>query len=181
MKSFLLALFLCLFFNTAYAQSVDDRYFDSSRRMSGHKQVKVIKHRQRHVKEHKTKKIRVAEPRYEGETYAPDPVKWVAKSIARTTGEVLGRRPHGAPYAWCGFWLGRHLGILKRDLWLARNWARVGSPAGKEVGSIVVWRHHVGLITDVSGARIKVLSGNDGKAVRNRWRNVGAVIAYRRI
>lgn len=180
MKSFLLALFSCLFFNTAYAQSVDDRYFDSNKRMSTHKQVKVIKHKQRHVREHRTKRTRIA-ARYAGETYTPDPVQWVAKRVARGVGEVLGRRPQGAPYAWCGFWLGRHLGILKRDLWLARNWAKVGSPAGKEVGSIVVWKHHVGIITDVSGARIRVLSGNDGKAVRNRWRNVGAVIAYRRI
>jgi len=30
---------------------------------------------------------------------------------------------------------------------LARNWARWGSPSGPRVGAVVVWPHHVGLIT----------------------------------
>lgn len=178
---YLLVIISLLFITNAQAQS-DDRYFDSRKNYSNarahsyaHKRVKVRHYAQRQYRN------RVSVPRYAGETYASDPVQWVAKSLARGAGEVLGRRPHGAPSAWCGFWLGQHLGILKRDLWLARNWASVGSPAAKEIGSIVVWRHHVGIITDVSGARIKVLSGNDDRAVRNRWRNIGAVIAYRRI
>ena len=35
-----------------------------------------------------------------------------------------------------------------RKLWLARNWASVGANAGHPgVGVVVVWRHHVGIIT----------------------------------
>ena len=180
MKSILIAIVILL--STVFAHAQDDRYFDSKKSYSAtrapsyaHKRVKAKVYAQR---QHRSK---VSVPRYAGETYSPDRVQWVARRVARGVGEVIGGRPSGAPSAWCGFWLGRHLGLLDRKLWLARNWASVGSPAAKEVGSIVVWRHHVGLVTDVSGARIKVLSGNDGHRVRNRWRNVGRVIAYRRI
>jgi hypothetical protein len=94
---------------------------------------------------------------------------------------VIGGRPSGCPpRAWCGCWLARHLGMPLRHLWLARNWASVGRPAGDpRVGAVVVWRHHVGRINDISGSRIRVLSGNDGRAVRNRWRSTSGVIAYR--
>jgi hypothetical protein len=30
---------------------------------------------------------------------------------------------------------------------LARNWARWGRPSGPRVGAVVVWPHHVGMIT----------------------------------
>jgi len=84
------------------------------------------------------------------------------------------------PRAWCGWWLGRQLGMLSRTLWLARNWAHVGTPTTKQTGAIVVWRHHVGKITAVrADGAIKVLSGNDGRAVRDRWRSARGVIAYR--
>jgi len=81
------------------------------------------------------------------------------------------RRSGGRPAAWCGWWLGQHLGMPRRDLWLARNWARVGSNAGgPHVGAVVVWRHHVGIITGRAGAKWVVKSGNDGHAVRERPR-----------
>lgn len=85
------------------------------------------------------------------------------------------------PRAWCGWWMGQHLGKLDRSLWLARNWARVGSPAnGPGEGVIVVWRHHVGIITGraANGDWI-VKSGNDGNRVRERPRSLARVIALR--
>jgi hypothetical protein len=90
-------------------------------------------------------------------------------------------RPSGCPArAWCGCWLMKHLGLSDRSLWLARRWASIGADAGgPRVGAIVVWTHHVGKITAVDGHRIKVLSGNDGRAVRDRWRTTAGVIAYR--
>jgi hypothetical protein len=92
-------------------------------------------------------------------------------------------RPDARPHAWCGWFMAEHLGIsgkVARWLWVARNWAHFGSPApGPQVGSIVVWRHHVGQITAVRGGSIRVLSGNDGHAVRDRWRSAHGVIAYR--
>lgn len=98
-----------------------------------------------------------------------------------TAQSFLSGRPSGCPArAWCGCWLAKHLGLSDRSLWLARRWASLGSDAGgPRVGAIVVWRHHVGKITAVDGHRIRVLSGNDGRAVRDRWRTTAGVIAYR--
>ena len=91
-------------------------------------------------------------------------------------------RSCGRPSAWCGWWLGNHLGMNKRDLWLARNWASVGSTAGGPgIGVVVVWRHHVGLITGRSGSGWIVKSGNDGNRVRERVRSISGAIAFRHV
>lgn len=97
-----------------------------------------------------------------------------------------GKRIHGAarvagrPRAWCGWWLGQHLGLVDRKLWLARNWVTVGHhAAGPGVGVIVVWRHHVGIITGRTARGWVVKSGYDGHAVRERVRSVAGAIAYR--
>lgn len=116
---------------------------------------------------------------YDG--YAVTPV------VTRGNSIVHGRRPpecrvriRGRLIPWCGCWLGVHLGKPDRDLWLARNWATVGRrKSGPCVGCIVVWRNHVGIVTDVDGNRIRVLSGNDGNRVRERWRSAAGVIAWR--
>jgi hypothetical protein len=79
--------------------------------------------------------------------------------------------------------MAQHFGIdgqLGRSLWKASKWAGVGTPVREpRVGAVVVWRHHVGKITAVEGRRIRVLSGNDSNAVRERWRSTAGVIAYR--
>ena len=86
----------------------------------------------------------------------------------------------GRPSRWCGWWLGRHLGQPDRKLWLARNWASVGSNAsGPGIGVVVVWRSHVGIITGRVGSQWIVKSGNDGRAVRERPRNISNAIAFR--
>jgi hypothetical protein len=91
-------------------------------------------------------------------------------------------RAVGRPSAWCGWWLGQHLGMPSRHLWLARNWKSVGSHAGGPgVGVVVVWPHHVGIITGKKGGQWVVKSGNDGHAVRERPRSVAGAIAFRRV
>lgn len=93
-------------------------------------------------------------------------------------------RPSGCPARrWCGCWLAHHLGLSNRSLWLARNWARIGSPAhGPAPGVVAVWPHHVGIVTGVPGpGRIVLKSGNDGRAVRERERSSRGVIAWRRV
>ena len=92
-------------------------------------------------------------------------------------------RPHGGrPGAWCGWWLGHQLGMPRRDLWVARNWASVGSNAGgPRIGAVVVWRHHVGIITGRAGAQWIVKSGNDRNAVRERPRSISGAIAFRHL
>lgn len=76
----------------------------------------------------------------------------------------------------------RHLGKSDRRLWLARAWAREGMPApGPGVDVVVVWPHHVGVITGREGGEWVVLSGNDGGRVRERPRSLRGAIAFRRV
>lgn len=89
-------------------------------------------------------------------------------------------RHHYVP--WCGLYMMqvKH----QHDLHLARaiEWARVGVPAGgPRIGAVVVWRHHVGEIKDGPDARglYLVHSGNDGNAVRTRWRSIRGAVAFR--
>lgn len=84
------------------------------------------------------------------------------------------------PRAWCGYWMRHHLGVADRAGNRARWWARYGSPAhGPAVGAIVVWRHHVGIITGRTAEGWWVKSGNDGHRVRERVRSVKRAIAFR--
>jgi hypothetical protein len=63
---------------------------------------------------------------------------------------------------------------------LARSWAHYGSNAGgPSVGTIVVWRHHVGKIVGQENGQWIVESGNDGHAVRTRPRSLAGAIAFR--
>lgn len=97
-----------------------------------------------------------------------------------TSAEARHRRHHHHRLPWCGIFMAQHFGLKDRKLWVARNWARVGRAAhGPAVGTIVVWRHHVGVITGRVGNQWRVLSGNDGNAVRNRPRSVSNAIAFR--
>jgi hypothetical protein len=80
------------------------------------------------------------------------------------------------PARWCGWWLRTQLGGGP-ELNLARNWKSWGRPSGPQVGAVVVWSHHVGLITgrSASGQWI-VKSGNDGGRVRERPRSVAGAV-----
>lgn len=93
----------------------------------------------------------------------------------------VGRPAACAGIPWCGCWLRLQLGINDARLNLARAWASVGINAGGPApGAIAVWRHHVGKITAVLGpGRIRLISGNDGHAVRDRERSTRGIIAYR--
>lgn len=85
------------------------------------------------------------------------------------------------PRAWCGWWMRKHLGVSNPAGNLARWWAGYGTNAhGPAVGTIVVWRHHVGKITGrTADGQWIVKSGNDGHAVRERPRSVANAIAFR--
>jgi hypothetical protein len=84
------------------------------------------------------------------------------------------------PRAWCGWQMRQWLGGGP-ELNLARNWARFGSPSGPAIGAIVVWPHHVGIITGRTGSGMWIVkSGNDGHRVRERARSVAGAIAFRR-
>ncbi len=80
------------------------------------------------------------------------------------------------PSRWCGWWMRTQKGGGP-ELNLARNWAHWGRPSGPQVGAVVVWSHHVGMITgrSASGQWI-VKSGNDGGQVRERPRSVAGAV-----
>jgi hypothetical protein len=87
----------------------------------------------------------------------------------------------GRPRAWCGWYARQIVGQDPGPAYnLARNWAHWGRPSGPGVGVVVVWSHHVGMITgrDANGQWI-VKSGNDGHAVRERARSISGAIAFR--
>jgi len=87
----------------------------------------------------------------------------------------------GRPSAWCGWYMRSQVGSDPGPAYnLARTWAHYGSNAGgPAVGTIVVWRHHVGKIVGQEHGQWIVESGNDGNAVRTRPRSVAGAIAFR--
>lgn len=95
---------------------------------------------------------------------------------ARTTSG--GRHSVGPkPARWCGWWMRTQLGGGP-EYNLARNWAKRGRALnGPRVGAVVVWSHHVGMITGRNEAgQWIVKSGNDGGRVRERPRNVSGAV-----
>jgi hypothetical protein len=89
----------------------------------------------------------------------------------------LGPRPH----AWCGWYARQLVGQDPGPSFnLARNWARWGHAASPGPGVMVVWPHHVGMITGRSpNGEWIVKSGNDGHATRERARSIAGAIAFR--
>jgi hypothetical protein len=85
--------------------------------------------------------------------------------------------------AWCGCWLRHHLGLSDVRLNLARAWATIGSAATPAIGVIVVWAHHVGIITGHDGSNWIVTSGNAGNSrhALTQSRSLRGAIAFRRL
>jgi hypothetical protein len=116
-------------------------------------------------------------------SYAIAPARGYVRRRVAYSGYAVGQaRGHGGrPSAWCG-WYARSL--VGQDpgpgFNLARNWARWGRPARPAIGVMVVWAHHVGMITgQTPDGQWIVKSGNDGHAVRERPRSLGGAIAFR--
>lgn len=91
------------------------------------------------------------------------------------------------PREWCSWWLrqtlGVPLGIVNN---LALSWLHWGHPSAPEVGAVVIWSHghghgHVGIIRGGPDSRglWLVESGNDGHAVRTRYRSIASAVGFR--
>ena len=99
------------------------------------------------------------------------------KSAHRSSGTSYAAKGVGArPSRWCGWWMRTQKGGGP-ELNLAHNWAHWGRSSGPQIGAVVVWSHHVGMITgrSASGEWI-VKSGNDGGRVRERPRSVAGAV-----
>jgi len=82
----------------------------------------------------------------------------------------------GRPRAWCGWWMRTQLGGGP-EYNLAANWRNYGHSTTPQVGAVVVWPHHVGIITgQASNGQWIVKSGNDGNAVRERAQSVAGAV-----
>ncbi len=91
-----------------------------------------------------------------------------------SVGETRNAGPR--PGKWCGWWMRTQLGG-GAEYNIAWNWTRYGSAASAQVGAIVVWRHHVGIITgQTTSGQWVVKSGNDSGAVRERARSVSGAV-----
>ncbi len=100
---------------------------------------------------------------------------------SRSEGFHQARASGARPRAWCGWYARSLVGNDPGATYnLARNWARWGRPASSGPGVMVVWAHHVGMITgrDSNGNWI-IKSGNDGHTVRERPRSIAGAIAFR--
>ena len=107
----------------------------------------------------------------------------VKTTKARTTTKVvrwLG--PDTRPAQWCGWFMRQVFHVADRSYNWAPNWAHWGHASlGPQVGAVVVWTYHVGLIAGGPDQRGRwlVKSGNDGNAVRTRYLSVAKAIAFR--
>jgi len=88
-----------------------------------------------------------------------------------------GRGVGPRPARWCGWWMRTQLGGGP-EYNLAANWRRYGRAGSPQIGAVVVWPHHVGMITGrAANGQWIVTSGNDGGRVRSRARSIaGATI-----
>ena len=76
------------------------------------------------------------------------------KSAHRSSGTSYAAKGAGAkPSRWCGWWMRTQKGGGP-ELNLAHNWAHWGRPSGPQIGAVVVWSHHVGMITGRSAQRV---------------------------
>ena len=91
-------------------------------------------------------------------------------------------RSMAKPQAWCGWYMRQVEHVADPSYNRAANWAHYGRPAfGPAPGVVVVWPHHVGVIRggpDSAGDWL-VESGNDGHAIRWRFRSLRGAIALR--
>jgi hypothetical protein len=90
--------------------------------------------------------------------------------------------PASARLPWCGLYMMQLKHKTDRRLARAIEWAKEGIAAiGPAIGEIVIWPHHVGEIRGGPDDRGRWLvnSGNDGNAVRTRWRSLRGAVAYR--
>ncbi len=109
---------------------------------------------------------------YTGQAYKKKKKKTASLTHTKVYNGGVGKRPR----KWCGWWMRTQLGGGPKFN-VAWNWRHYGSPTGPQVGAVVIWRHHVGIITGrtASGKWI-VKSGNDGNRVRERARSVKGAI-----
>lgn len=92
---------------------------------------------------------------------------------------IIGGRPAGCPFRYCGCGLRKFLNIADKRLDLAANWKRLFARAMPGPGRVAVWPRHVAYIERMGAGRMAFMRDyNSGRGLsRLHWRSIaGAVI-----
>lgn len=105
--------------------------------------------------------------------------------LVSTFRQFLGQHPVARGSLWCADMMNfvlRRVGLRGTNSSLASSFRSL-QHTSPGAGAIVAWGHHVGLITggpDASG-RYPVISGNDGRTTRERYRSIAGASVVRPI
>ena len=84
----------------------------------------------------------------------------------------IGTNPTGWSHQWCGRQMAMWVGGEGPNL--ARDWARYGEATTAKPGAIGVMNGHVGVVKEVKGNRVILVSGNHAGKSGNRTVGVGS-------
>lgn len=80
------------------------------------------------------------------------------------------------PRKWCGWWMRKQKGGGPKYN-VAWNWRHYGRATSPRIGAVVVWRHHVAMITGrTADGRWITTGGNESGRVRTRARSLKGAI-----
>src|SRR5262245_49494021 len=83
----------------------------------------------------------------------------------------IGRNPTGWSHQWCGRQMAMWVGEGPN---LARDWAHYGKATAPKPGAIGVMNGHVGVVKEVKGGRVMLVSGNHSGKSGNRKVGIGS-------
>ena len=83
----------------------------------------------------------------------------------------IGRNPTGWSHRWCGRQMAMWVGEGPN---LARDWAHYGKATTARPGAIGVMNGHVGIVKEVKGGRVILVSGNHAGKSGNRKVGIGS-------
>jgi hypothetical protein len=83
----------------------------------------------------------------------------------------IGSNPTGWSHQWCGRQMAMWVGEGPN---LAREWAQYGRATSPEPGAIGVMNGHVGVVKEIQGSRVILVSGNHSGKSGNRKVGIGS-------
>lgn len=91
--------------------------------------------------------------------------------------------------AWCSAFVNfciEKAGLRGTMSLAARSWLRWGKPCDPQPGAIGIWprgkshwQGHVAIVKEVKGKRVKVVGGNQGNAVTEKWFDIDTALGFR--
>jgi hypothetical protein len=77
---------------------------------------------------------------------------------------------------WCGLYLAKIVSAPPKFAASVDSWRNWGKRTECRVGTVAIFRHrHVGKVVAVRRGGLLIVSGNDGNAVKTRWRSSRAI------